>query len=47
MCLGENFVAQRLGVDMPIVEQIYRVIYEGLAPQEAVRVLMRRPITPE
>jgi glycerol-3-phosphate dehydrogenase (NAD(P)+) len=40
-------VAQRLGVDMPIVEQIYHVVHEGAAPTEAVRALMSRPITPE
>ena len=40
-------VAQRLGVEMPIVEQIYKVIYEGVPPREAVTTLMRRPLTPE
>jgi glycerol-3-phosphate dehydrogenase len=32
---------------MPIVEQIYRVICEGVAPREAVATLLRRPLTPE
>jgi glycerol-3-phosphate dehydrogenase (NAD(P)+) len=40
-----RFVAARHGVDMPIVEQIYGVLYEGLAPRDAVAALMRRPIT--
>jgi glycerol-3-phosphate dehydrogenase (NAD(P)+) len=40
-----HLVATRLGVDMPIVEQIYRVLYEQLAPKDAVAALMRRPIT--
>jgi glycerol-3-phosphate dehydrogenase (NAD(P)+) len=40
-------VARELGVEMPIIEQIYRVVYEGLDPHEAVTTLMRRPITPE
>jgi glycerol-3-phosphate dehydrogenase (NAD(P)+) len=40
-------VAKRLHVDMPIVEEIYKVIHEGASPQEAVVSLMRRPITPE
>lgn len=40
-------VATRLGVEMPIVEQIYKVIHEGETPQEAVTALMRRPLTPE
>jgi glycerol-3-phosphate dehydrogenase len=29
---------------MPIVAQIYRVLYEGLAPRDAVTALMSRPI---
>ena len=40
-------VATRLQVSMPIVEEIYRVVYESASPQEAVIALMRRPITPE
>jgi len=40
-------VATQLHVEMPIVEQIYKVIYEGVAPPEAVATLMRRPLTPE
>ena len=34
--------ARRLGVDMPIVEQVYRILYEGVEPREAVRALMSR-----
>jgi glycerol-3-phosphate dehydrogenase (NAD(P)+) len=40
-------VAARHGVDMPLSESVYRVLYEGLTPGEAVRGLMRRPIKPE
>jgi glycerol-3-phosphate dehydrogenase (NAD(P)+) len=40
-------VAARLGVAMPIVEQLHKVIHEGLSPRAAVAALMRRPITPE
>jgi glycerol-3-phosphate dehydrogenase (NAD(P)+) len=40
-------VAGKLGVEMPIVEQICRVIHEGANPREAVATLMRRPITAE
>jgi glycerol-3-phosphate dehydrogenase (NAD(P)+) len=40
-------VAARLGVAMPIVEQLYRVLHEGLSPHAAVAALMRRPIAPE
>jgi glycerol-3-phosphate dehydrogenase (NAD(P)+) len=40
-------VAARLNVEMPIVEEVYKVIYEGMSPQEAVIRLMRRPVSPE
>ena len=40
-------VAQRLEVRMPIVEQIYRVLYAGAEPRDAVLALMRRPIGSE
>jgi glycerol-3-phosphate dehydrogenase (NAD(P)+) len=40
-------VAARLGVEMPIVEQIYGVLYEGLDVETAVLALMRRPVAPE
>jgi glycerol-3-phosphate dehydrogenase (NAD(P)+) len=34
--------AVALGVEMPITEQTYRVLYEGLAPSEAVQNLLSR-----
>ena len=40
-------VAARHGVDMPISEQIYRVLYEGVPPREAVLALMKRAIRTE
>jgi glycerol-3-phosphate dehydrogenase (NAD(P)+) len=40
-------VAVKLGIDMPIVTEIYKVIYDGKSPQDAVVSLMRRPVTPE
>lgn len=40
-------VAERLGVEMPIVEQIYRVLYEAVEPRDAAATLMRRPIGSE
>lgn len=40
-------VAQRLGVEMPICEQVHRVVHEGVAPREAVRELMNRALRPE
>jgi glycerol-3-phosphate dehydrogenase (NAD(P)+) len=35
-------LAGHLNVDMPITEQVYRVLYEKLAPQDAVEALLRR-----
>ena len=40
-------VATNLEIDLPIVEEIYKVVYGGDSPQDAVVALMRRPITPE
>lgn len=34
--------ARAHGIDMPITEQVYRVLYEGLAPQAAVEALLKR-----
>jgi len=34
--------ARRNTVDMPITEQVYRVLFEGIAPQVAVEALLRR-----
>jgi glycerol-3-phosphate dehydrogenase (NAD(P)+) len=40
-------VADRLHVEMPICQQIYRVLYEGAPPREAVAALMSRALKPE
>jgi glycerol-3-phosphate dehydrogenase (NAD(P)+) len=40
-------VALREGIDMPICEAIYRVLYEGLPIGEAVHALMAREVRPE
>jgi glycerol-3-phosphate dehydrogenase (NAD(P)+) len=40
-------VASRLGVDMPICDATYRVLYEGLAVRDAVQELMAREIRAE
>ena len=39
-------VAEKLGIEMPIVNQVYRILYEGLSPREAVAALMRRELKP-
>ncbi len=35
-------LAQEQGVEMPIVEQVYKVLYEGLSPLAAVQALLTR-----
>jgi glycerol-3-phosphate dehydrogenase (NAD(P)+) len=40
-------LARRLGVEMPIVEQMYKVIYERKKPFDAVRDLMQRSLKSE
>ena len=40
-------VAQRAEVEMPICEQIYRILYEGAEPQAAVAALMKRELKSE
>jgi glycerol-3-phosphate dehydrogenase (NAD(P)+) len=40
-------VASELGVDMPICEHVYRVIYEGMDIQSVVETLMTRTISAE
>lgn len=39
--------ATGLGVEMPITEHVYRVLYEDLAPDDAVRSLLGRDPRPE
>ncbi|GAB4533924.1 MAG: NAD(P)H-dependent glycerol-3-phosphate dehydrogenase [Thermodesulfovibrionia bacterium] len=40
-------LSKRYKVEMPIVEQVYRVIYEDKDPMSAVNELMRRGLKPE
>jgi glycerol-3-phosphate dehydrogenase (NAD(P)+) len=42
-----HLLARRLGVEMPIVEQMHLVLYEGKKPPEAVRDLMQRSLKAE
>lgn len=44
----ETFLlAQKYGIEMPITEQTYKVLYEGLAPLTAVQNLLAREQKPE
>ncbi|MCB5265533.1 MAG: NAD(P)-dependent glycerol-3-phosphate dehydrogenase [Candidatus Cloacimonetes bacterium] len=40
-------LAQRLGIDMPIVNQVYEILYNGKNPHLAMRDLMLRELKPE
>ncbi|MBI4653775.1 MAG: NAD(P)-dependent glycerol-3-phosphate dehydrogenase [Nitrospirae bacterium] len=40
-------LSKKYNVEMPIVEQIYKVVNEGKNPADAVRELMRRSLRPE
>ncbi len=40
-------VADELGIEMPICQQIYQILYEGTSPREAVQALMSRELKPE
>ena len=42
-----NEVAEGLGIEMPISHQIYRILYEGAEPREAVGTLMNRELKSE
>lgn len=39
--------ARRVGVEMPIVSAVHAVLFEGAAPSDAIRALMRRPLKAE
>jgi glycerol-3-phosphate dehydrogenase (NAD(P)+) len=41
------FLARRLGVEMPIVSAVYKILYEDLTPREAIKKLMARELKDE
>lgn len=40
-------LAERYGVEMPIAQQVYKVLYEGMSAADAYHGLLRRPQTSE
>jgi glycerol-3-phosphate dehydrogenase (NAD(P)+) len=40
-------LAHELGVDMPISEAVYRLLYEGLTPEGVLRLLLERDLKRE
>ncbi len=42
-----HLLAQRLGVEMPLVEAVYHILYEDLSPKAAIKKLMSRELKDE
>ncbi|MFZ2089663.1 MAG: NAD(P)H-dependent glycerol-3-phosphate dehydrogenase [Desulfobaccales bacterium] len=42
-----HLLGQRLGVEMPLLEAVYHILYENLAPREAIKKLMSRELKNE
>jgi glycerol-3-phosphate dehydrogenase (NAD(P)+) len=42
-----HLLGKRLGLEIPLVTAIYRILYEGLAPKEAIKKLMTRELKDE
>jgi glycerol-3-phosphate dehydrogenase (NAD(P)+) len=40
-------LASRMGIEMPITQQMHAVLYEGRAPRDAIRELMERRLKGE
>ncbi len=40
-------LARKIGIEMPITQQVFRVLFENLSPREATDALMRRPVRDE
>ncbi|MCG6898279.1 MAG: NAD(P)-dependent glycerol-3-phosphate dehydrogenase [Thiocapsa sp.] len=45
--LAVHRLADRLGIEMPICEQVYRVLYDQVSPESATRALLEREPKPE
>jgi glycerol-3-phosphate dehydrogenase (NAD(P)+) len=46
-CRSVFSLAQRLSVEMPIVEQVYALLYTGKPPRQVVADLLAREVKPE
>ncbi len=42
-----RFLARKFGVEMPITEEVYKVIYEGESPLNSLKRLLSRSLKPE
>jgi glycerol-3-phosphate dehydrogenase (NAD(P)+) len=45
--LSARALASRYKVEMPITEEVYRVLFEDKSPEQAVGDLMQRDLRPE
>lgn len=41
-CLSAIQLAKKAGIDLPITESVYKILFEGLNPQEACKQLLQR-----
>lgn len=46
-CVSVLQLSKKLGIPMPITETVYKILYEGMQPSDAVKILMQRPIKEE
>jgi glycerol-3-phosphate dehydrogenase (NAD(P)+) len=46
-CATARALANKLGVEVPITEEVYAVVHKGKDPKEAVRALLSREPKPE
>ena len=46
-CQSVYGLAQKHGIDMPIITEVYRVLFEGKSPEAATNSLMMRPLRAE
>lgn len=46
-CRSARDLASKLGIEMPITAEMYRVLYEGSSPRDAIRRLMSRSLKSE
>ena len=46
-CISAREQGIKYGVPLPIIEAIYQVLYQGLNPKEAVKMLFTRAIKEE
>lgn len=46
-CISALELSEKYEVPMPITEMVYKIIYEGMQPMDAVRALMQRTIKEE